>query len=140
MSTGKFLYLNEQTILNENTMKKSFIKVGFVLGLALVTSVSLTSCSSEADAEGEATEQTDAEGDQDADKDAEKCEEGKDGEHKCEEGKCEEGKCEAGEEKEGKSVTKGGGDMKVNTTVPEEKPVKKSTRGGEDPKMTTGGN
>ncbi len=121
-------------------MKKSFIKVGFMLGLALVTTVSLNSCSSEEDAEGEGTEQTDANEGEDQDADSDKCEEGKDGEHKCEAGKCEEGKCKDGEAGEGKKAGKGANDMEVTTTVPKEKPVKKATRGGDSPKMTTDGN
>ena len=33
-------------------MKKSFLKVGFMLALAMITTVSLSSCSSDADADG----------------------------------------------------------------------------------------
>lgn len=119
-------------------MKKSFIKVGFMLGLALVTTVSLNSCSSEEDAAGDGTEQNDADtGDQDADNDTDKCEDGKDGEHKCEAGKCEEGKCKDGEAGEGKAAGKGVNDMTVDPE-PEPKPAKEAVRGGK-PKMTTDG-
>ncbi|MCR9172087.1 MAG: hypothetical protein NXI10_06330 [bacterium] len=120
-------------------MKKSFIKVGFMFGLALITAVSLNSCSSEEeDASGDGTEQTDENADTE-NEDADKCEDGKDGEHKCEAGKCEEGKCQDGTDAE-KPVGKGDTKMEVNTTVPEEKPVKKSVRGGDAPKVTTDGN
>ena len=117
-------------------MKKSFIKVGFMLGLALVTTVSLNSCSSEEDANGDGTEQNDADDnadDQNADDDTDKCEDGKDGEHKCQAGKCQDG--EAGE---GKAAGKGVNDMTVDPE-PEPKPVKEAVRGGGKPKMTTDG-
>ncbi|XOV69216.1 MAG: hypothetical protein ACFHU9_08520 [Fluviicola sp.] len=123
-------------------MKKSFIKVGFMLGLALVTAVSLNSCAGEEeDATGEGTEQTDennADAD-DAEMDDDKCEDGKDGEHKCEDGKCGEGKCEDGKAGEGKQAGKGVNNMEMDSKVPEEKPVKKSLR-GDSPKTTTDGN
>lgn len=49
-------------------MKKNFIKVGFMLGLALVTTASLNSCASEEeDASGENTEQSDSDNDADQD-------------------------------------------------------------------------
>lgn len=73
-------------------MKKNFLKVGFMVMLAFMTTVTLTSCGGEEAAEGDATEQTDGD-------DEGKCEEGKCEEGKCEEGKCEDGKCESGDHK-----------------------------------------
>jgi len=118
-------------------MKKSFIKVGFMLGLALVTTVSLNSCSSdeEAEGEGEGTEQTDADND-DAN--------GGDEEPEMDEAEVpdvEPKMDNSGDsnENEGKLGGKGASNMEVNTTLPEEKPVKKSVRGGDSPKVTTDG-
>ncbi len=117
-------------------MKKSFIKVGFMLGLALVTTVSLNSCSSEEDAEGDGTEQTDADNDADGGDEEPEMEEENSG-NDMEPEMNNSGEPEAGE---GKQAGKGANNMEVTTTVPEEKPIKKSTRGGDSPKMTTDGN
>lgn len=148
-----FRILTTQNEFKRNTMKKSFLKVGFMLALAMITTISLSSCSSEADAdgEGEGMEQTDADGDdENADKcekcDGEGCDHCKDGD-KCEDGKCEDGKCEDGKSDEKKCEsgdTKEGNVGRGNTTTtvdpaPQPKPAKEATRGNTKPKVTTDG-
>lgn len=66
-------------------MKKRFLKIGFTVVLAMITSVALSSCSNDANAENDNIEQTEKDADT-----------GPENDHKCEDSKCEEGKCATG--------------------------------------------
>ena len=110
-----------------------------MLGLALVTTVSLNSCSSEEeDAAGDGTEQNDADVDQDeddADMDQDKDDADMDQDNGGDDMEPEMNTTDD-DAAPGKAVGKGVNNMSVD---PEPKPTKEAVRGGGKPKMTTDG-